>query len=235
MKSLLGICLFFIMFISTCFAQPLTDWQVENLKGKVKTLTSIDQPQDGNEAKKEVIYFDESGFFTYKIVYRGTRAEGDAMPVDYTKLGELQYFEYQNDQRHAMSLNADGTKATDIVQEWTKANRCEFTYTYFNKPDNKGSMRLSFSNQNKVCSIHLLISNKENGEVQLETKSLHQYDAQGYEVQLEQKTLQPYGDTRVLTFRNTVFDSQGNIAEKRVYDENNQLWSKTTFTYEYYE
>lgn len=235
MKQTVCIVLLFFGYFQLASAQHLTDWQMENLRGKVKTLTSIDQSQDGNEAKKEVIFFDERGFFTYKIVYRGTRIEGDAMPVDYTKLGELQYFEYQNDQRHAMSLNADGTKATDIVQEWTKANTCEFTYTYFNKPENKGTMRLSFSNQNRVSSIHLLISNKESGEVQFETKSLHQYDAKGYEIKLEQKTLQPYGDTQVLTFQNTTFDAQGNIVEKMVYDENNQVLSRTFFTYEYYE
>lgn len=235
MKSLVFSCLSLFMFISTSYAQHLTDWQMENLKGKVKMLTSIDQPQDGNEARKEVVSFDERGFCTYKRVYLGTGAVEESEQMAYTDLGELQYFEYQKDQRHVMSLNPDGTKATEILQQWPQAHTCEFTYTYFNKPENKGKMRLSFSNQNRVTAIHLVISNKESDEVQFETKSLHQYDAQGYEIQLEQKTLQPYGDTRVLTYRNTVFDAQGNIVEKAVYDENQQLLSKIFFTYEYYE
>lgn len=231
------VCMFLIFFgyFQVASAQHLTDWQMENLRGRVKTLTSIDQPQDGNEVKKQVVFFDERGFLTYKIVYLGAQVMEESTSTDYTKLGELQYFEYQEDQRHAMSLNADGTKATDIVQQWTEVNTCEFTYTYFNKPENKGVMSLSFTNQNRVSSIHLLISNKHSGEVQLETKSLHQYDAQGYEIQLEQKTLQPYGDTQVLIFQNTVFDSQGNIVEKAIYDENQQLLSNMFFTYEYYE
>ncbi|MGG5576007.1 hypothetical protein ACPDHL_01535 [Myroides sp. C15-4] len=235
MKQTIAIVFIFLGYSQIASAQRLTDWQMENLRGRVKVLTSIDQPQDGNEAKKEVLSFDERGFLTYKWVYLGTQEEGEARPTNYTKLGELQYFEYQDNQRHVMSLNADGTKATDIVQQWPKANTCEFTYTYFNKPENKGSMRLSFSNQNRVSAIHLLISNTDTDEVQLETKSLHQYDAQGYEIKLEQKTLLPYGDTLILTFRNTIFDAQGNIVEKSVYDENQQLLSKTFFTYEYYE
>ncbi|MGS4345032.1 hypothetical protein ACKUSY_05350 [Myroides odoratus] len=235
MKSLVWSCFFLFMYSSASYAQRLTDWQMENLKGKVKTLTSIDQPQDGNEARKEVVSFDERGFFTYKRVYLGTQNVEESEQMAYTPLGELQYFEYQKDQRHVMSLNPDGTKATEILQQWTQAHTCEFTYTYFNKPENKGGMRLSFSNQNQVTAIHLVISNKESDEVQFETKSIHQYDAQGYEIQLEQKTLQPYGDTRVLTYRNTVFDAQGNIVEKAVYDENQHLLSKIFFTYEYYE
>lgn len=227
--------LFVLLGYNQSQAQVLTDWQIENLRGKVKSLISIDYSNEGKEAKKQVVHFDERGFFTLKKIYMGVQEGEEEITMGYTKIGELQFFEYQNNKRHSISLNPDGTKATEIVQQWPKATTCEFTYTYFNKPENKGSMRLSFSNQNRVIAIHLRILSKESDEVQLETKSFHQYDAQGYEIQLEQKTLQPYGDTQVLTFRNTVFDPQGNIVEKVVYDENNQVFSKTTFTYEYYE
>lgn len=216
-------------------AQVLTDWQMENVKGKVKTLTSIDYPSEGKEAKKQIVHFDERGFFTLKEIYIGVQEEKESVPMVYTKIGELQFFEYQNNIRHSLSLNANGTKATEIVQQWSKNNTCEFTYTYFNKPKNKGTMLLLFTPQAQVKEIHLTINNKEDGNIVFETKSLHQYDTKGYEIQFKQQTLQPYGDTQVLTFKNKVFDSQGNIIEKEVYDEYNQTYSTTFFEYEYYE
>ncbi len=216
-------------------AQVLTDWQMENVKGKVKTLTSIDYPSEGKEAKKQIVHFDKRGFFTLKEIYIGVQEEKESVPMVYTKIGELQFFEYQNNIRHSLSLNANGTKATEIVQQWSKNNTCEFTYTYFNKPKNKGTMLLLFTPQAQVKEIHLTITNKEDGIIVFETKSLHQYDTKGYEIQFKQQTLQPYGDTQVLTFKNKVFDSQGNIIEKEVYDEYNQTYSTTFFEYEYYE
>lgn len=221
------------MYSSATYAQHLTDWQTENLKGKVKTLISIDYSSEGKEAKKQIVHFDERGFCTLKEIYAGVQEGEEAMV--YTKIGELQFFEYQQNKRHSMSLNADGTKATEIVQQWPKITTCELTYTYFNKPKNKGTMQLLFTPQAQVKEIHLIIKNKEDGTIEFETKSFHQYDAKGYEIQFKQQTLQPYEDTQVLTFRNTVFDAQGNVVEKAVYDENQQLYSKMFFTYEYYE
>lgn len=227
--------LFVLLGYNQSQAQVLTDWQTENLRGKVKTLISIDYSSEGKEAKKQIVHFDERGFFTLKEIYVGVQEGDEETPMVYTKIGELQFFEYQNNKRHSISLNADGTKATEIMQQWPKPTTCEFTYTYFNKPKNKGTMQLLFTPQAQVKEIHLIITNKEDGTIEFETKSFHQYDAKGYEIQFKQQTLQPYGDTQVLTFKNKTFDSQGNILEKEVHDEYNQGYSTTVFDYVYYE
>ncbi|MGG5506140.1 MULTISPECIES: hypothetical protein [unclassified Myroides] len=235
MKSAAFLFVLFIAFIQTSDAQPLTDWQTENVRGKVKKIVRIDQPSEGNEVKKQAIYFDERGFFTLKEIYSGVREGTEMTSTVYTKIGELQFFEYQQNTRHSLSLNADGTKATEIVQQWPETTTCEFTYTYFNKPKNKGTMQLLFTPQAQVKEIHLTIRNKEQETVEFETKSHHQYDAQGYEIQFTQETLQPYGDTQVLIFTNRAFDLHGNIVEKEVYDQTHQVYSKIYFDYEYYE
>ncbi|WP_413512052.1 hypothetical protein [Myroides odoratus] len=235
MKHLILIPFLFLIYSNNSQAQILTDWQTENSKGKVKQITSIDLPNDEGEVKKQVVHFDARGFFTFKESYSGTRNPEDSTAVLYTKIGELQFFEYQNKQRHGMSVNAEGKKATEFVQQWKGANACQFTYTYFATPEREGIMNLTFSNQAKLEEMHLMIIDKEDRHIQFETKSIHQYDSKGYEIQFQQTTIDPIGDTRVLRIRNTAFDAQGNITEKEVYDENNKLFAKTRFEYEYYE
>lgn len=234
MKHLLLIPFLFLLYSPTGHAQILTDWQTENVKGKVKKITSRDLPNEEGEEKKQVISFDESGFFTFKEIYSGTRNPEDSTAVLYTKIGELQFFDYQNKQRHGMSVNAEGKKATEFIQQWKDPKVCQFTYTYFTTPEKEGIVNLSFSTQAKLEEMHVVITHKEDRQIQFETKSTHSYDAKGYEIQFQQKTIEPFGDTRILKIRNTTFDAQGNVKEKEVYDENNQLFAKTVFEYEYY-
>lgn len=235
MKHLVLIPFLFFLYSNSGQAQILTDWQTENVKGKVKKSTSIELPTEEEEGKKEVVYFDERGFFTYKEIYSGTRNPEDTTAVLYTKIGELQFFEYQNKQRQGMSIDAEGKKTTEFLQQWKEAKVYQLTYTYFSTPEKEGIMNLSFSDQAKLEEMHLMIIDKEDRHIQFEIKSIHQYDSKGYEIQFQQTTLDPIGDTRVLRIRNIAFDTQGNITVKEVYDENNKLFAKTRFEYEYYE
>lgn len=226
---------FLFLYYSSSQAQILTDWQTENVKGKVKQIISRDISIDGEDEKKQLVHFDQRGFFTHKEIYKGTQDKVDSTAISYTKIGELQFFEYKKRQRHGMSLNAEGKKATEFVQHWINSTTCQLTYTYFTTPEKKGRMNLTFSNQAKLEEMHLVITDIENEQTQFETNSIHQYDSKGYEIQFQQKTMNPYGDTRVLKVNNKAFDAKGNIIEKEVYDENNKLFAKTLFEYEYYE
>ena len=235
MKSLVWSCLSLFMCIGASYAQPLTDWQIENLKGKVKQMTSIIQVIEGDTYKKEVFYFDERGFFTRKEIFVGKEEAGEQKVSTYTKIGELQNFEYQQQKRHGMSLNPDGSKASEFVQQWQDEQHCQLHYTYDKTPEKKGVMQYVFTDQAKLKEIYFILRDVEVNEVLFESKSTYQYDSKGQINKMEQHIEQPYGDTLLHRFINTNFDAQENVVQQVEYDENSTLFARILFSYVYYE
>jgi len=235
MKSTVYLFFLFIGSFSFSYAQRLTDWQTENVKGKVKQITSITIPAEGEKQKKQVVYFDERGLFTLKVIYAGPISLDGSSEFNEEKIGELQYFEYQGQQRHGMSVLADGVKASEFVQQWKDETHCTLTYTYRDAPEKSGTMEWLFTNQARLKEIHFILTHTHTGETLFETTSIHQYDAKGYEIQLDQSTLQPYGDSHVIKMVNVAFDVQGNVLQREEYETNGQLYGKTFFDYVYYE
>ncbi|WP_410880295.1 hypothetical protein [Myroides sp. DW712] len=235
MKLLVFSCFFLFLYSSASYAQHLTDWQIENLKGKVKQMTSIIQVIEGDTYKKEVFYFDERGFLTRKEIFVGIKERGEEEVSRYNKIGELQNFEYQEQKRQGMSLQANGSKAADFVQQWQDEQHCQLHYTYHDAPEKKGVMQYVFSNKAKLEEMYFILRDMEVNEVLFESKSIFQYDSIGQVNKMEQHIEQPYGDTLLHRFITTNVDAQENVVQRLEYDENSTLFARILYSYVYYE
>ncbi|MCP9752727.1 DUF3836 domain-containing protein [Ferruginibacter sp. HRS2-29] len=239
---LLGVFLF-----GHCIAQE-TDWEANQLKGKVRSFTHLENyryKRTGQRTDWEILYnkkysFDHAGRYTETATLNP--AGGTSYKITYTydkkaNAATIRYIDKDEDQtkQNQWIYNDKGQRITN--QEYTKDNQPDWRYTYtYDSKGNKATME----------------SYRPDGS--LYSKTTYTYDANGYESGYLLKTTGYANSGRSyindskgnkteeiwLNGKNEAnfrfvrtYDSNGNVTEELKYKGRDRLLDKTSWKYEY--
>ncbi len=215
MQSLALVCAILCACTSKNVEQTDNDWKIQELNGKVKSVSEISYSIKYNDTTRQDILFNESGMITNRIFYRGDSIErqavyNDSMRYEISSDGVLQWITY-------ITLNADG----QIEEEYTQLASGEEWGTYYNYNDNgQVVLETSLNADNEMLSATQYLYDKKGLlSMQTEVGSDGQVGMIIHNTYTRKGKLSDvviYGSDDMLIQHQTYkYDSQGNEIEER--------------------
>ncbi|MDR0193568.1 MAG: hypothetical protein LBI73_00470 [Myroides sp.] len=236
MRVLLLIVLLFVQQGWATEVEPLTDWQVYQLKEQVKKMAVIRISENGN-IEREEIEFDRQGYKTVKKIFRNNTGI-NSVSAEMKFFSKERYMPYNNNKRWVLTGDEE-----DVEVELSNMNRTnEYWFadgqhiTINMGPTHEVYVKEIYSNENKLLSQETKISIKwDDSEYNSISKNLFTYDKEGELIRTDIKASVDEIETEgYQIFEVQKRDKQGNIILRTVENYTEEPSYKESFTYEYY-
>ncbi len=244
----LSFVLFAICFAISAMAQTNTDWKLNQLKGKVKSLVLLENyryKKDGKFTEWGILYnkkysFDNTGRYTEY--------------VEFTNTGSLYYkikYAYNKKENKTIVSHFDKEEKPTVKKLWSYNNKGQLTEILDYTKDNKADWRYVYTyntNGNRI----MMESYKPDST--LYSKTTYSFDAKGNETgyllqtpgyansakkysydDKGNKTEEIWLDGKnEITFRFVrLYDAYGNVIEEQKYNGKDKQLDKATWKFEY--
>lgn len=205
------------------FAIP-TDWQLDNLNGKVKSQINIIKDSELLIPMKTVIVYDEEG---NRMSEEILLPESDIDTLSFSRLQKVGYAKYKNNLRSYDNYVLDGKTLYSTDQQWFSPEHYiavrtlgDLTYFIEGRSDSFGRIQSidtgrQFRDGRKVSDILKMMF----------------YDDKGYVIRYR---VGLNGEMKDYEVKNKKFDDMGNILHQTIYDEDGKIDQDIRSVYEYY-
>ncbi|WP_143569722.1 hypothetical protein [Tenacibaculum agarivorans] len=199
------------------------DWDLENLKGQVKSFTElsyeiIEEKKQENHYQKIIKNYDRKGKIINEFLYKFDGAGNKFIP-EYNEEGQkTQMYCYVNNSDRLLYkwiyfYDEKGNKTKDEIYNSSD----KLTLERFFKYDEKG---------NKIERTEKYAYNPKEAV----SKRTFEYDASGKNIRIN--TYDPFGKN-LTSYYEFVYDTKGNKIEENIHEPNGKLSSKWVYTYKF--
>lgn len=205
------------------FAIP-TDWQLDNLRGKVKTQMNMVNNADMLVPVKDIIVYDSLGG---RISAENLFPLSDVDTVNFSRVGKESYTKYKNNLRSYDRYVVDGKTLYSTDQQWFSPNHYMAVKSQLTIIDYTEGISDSLGRIQSIDISH----QSTNGKKIRDVVKMMFYDESGYIIGYR---FGVDGDLKDYEVKNKKFDAMGNVIHQTIYDENGDVYQDIRSVYEYY-
>lgn len=205
---------------------PPTDWQLDGVRGKVKSVMALSSNVLLGPGK-HITQYDNQGYKISEEVFLDETKTGE-----YSLLARMDYTSYKDSVRSVNTYGADHKLYDVITYKWL--TRDEYTTTIDNEDVKEEIHKEVVKTDDKGRQIYKVVLREYIDKKQVDTisKSIFEYDVRGYKV-LEKSSFgtESSGEIKIT---NLTFDKYANVTRKKISSEDIDANYEVEYTYEYY-